>query len=173
MRFVFKCLLTCLAAVAVVMLVIPPFGTPKETSKRFTCMSHLKQLAGSCLQYASDHDGTLPASSNWMEATMPYSGMTWETPPASKEIGLKNEARYHDVAFFHTERYGYAYRSKASNRKLSAFNTPAQFELVFDSTHLERNASTGLESLPFPGRHQGRDNTSYLDGHVKSIPTKR
>ena len=33
------------------------------------------------------------------------------------------------------------------------------------------NASDALISLPVPGRHMGRNNMGFADGHVKSMDT--
>ena len=40
--------------------------------------------------------------------------------------------------------------------------------MVYESVKLVRNASDRFESLPNPGRHEGRSNVAYADGHAKA-----
>jgi prepilin-type processing-associated H-X9-DG protein len=42
--------------------------------------------------------------------------------------------------------------------------------MQYDSTNLIRSASDAESSLPNPGRHAGRNNVSYADGHARSVP---
>ena len=80
----------------------------------------------------------------------------------------KNPDLFYDPALRKEEEKGpYAY---AFNGALSLAKTPPKPEtvpMVYDSVVPLRNASDLFESLPYPGRHKGRDMVVYADGHAK------
>ena len=119
------------------------------------CLSNLKQLGLGLLMYSNDENDRFPPRDLWADAIVPYT---------------KNPDLFYDPALRKEEEKGpYAY---AFNGALSLAKTPPKPEtvpMVYDSVVPLRNASDLFKSLPYPGRHKGRDNVAYADGHAKSI----
>lgn len=69
--------------------------------------------------------------------------------------------------------YGFAFRTEFSLKPLKDFPEPARQVTLFDSTILSRNATSGLETLPKPGRYAGNSEPGnlygYVDSHVRFI----
>lgn len=128
----------------------------QEDSERTMCMTKLKQLSVGFLIYSSDYDDVLPRRTDWMDAIMPY---------------IKNLELLHcpTVSKDDKENYGYAYCDLRDGINLKTIREPAKAELLFDSTLIEKNASGSISTLPTPGRHGGKNNIAYADGHVKSV----
>ena len=73
--------------------------------------------------------------------------------------------------------YGYAYNDalagkKLNGKKLAEMPDAAKTPLVFDSSTFSKNAHDALTSLPRPGRHGGRNNILYCDGHIETVAPK-
>lgn len=117
------------------------------------CMSNLKQLSLGQIQYASDHDDRLTNRDLWMDQIAPY----------VKEKSTFVEPLLKDKGF------GYAYNAALSNAKLPG-KSPEKTPMVYDSLNPIKNASDLVTSLPAPGRHGGKNNIAYVDGHAKRIP---
>lgn len=115
------------------------------------CLSNLKQMGLAILQYAQDHDEVLPHADKWCEEIFPY---------------MKN-----DQLFICPERpdleCGYAFNAALSGLPLGAIAEPAQTIILFDSDQGRKNGSAYQTAMPKPGRHNGGNNVSYVDGHVK------
>lgn len=121
-------------------------------AKRSACLSNLKQLGLGVLMYASDCDDKLPNRDSWMDEVEPYiKAPGVEHCPLTTGVGL----------------YGYALNATA--RSIDDAPNPAEKELVYDSDNLSRNASDPGTSMPVQGRHEGKNNIAYLDGHVRSV----
>jgi len=107
--------------------------------------------------YGTDHDDLAPLRDSWMDATEPYHmDATVEHCPDVKGDGL----------------FGYAFNAGVKSLN-NAGSTDAATPLVYDSVNLAKNASDLATSMPQPGRHQGRDNVAYVDGHAKSVEAGR
>ncbi len=65
--------------------------------------------------------------------------------------------------------YGYAFRKELDLKDSKKVKDPARKAMVFDSTLLNKNATSNLETLPRPGRYNGSNTIGFLDGHVKSF----
>ena len=63
--------------------------------------------------------------------------------------------------------YGYAMNQAMSGAKPPP--NPDTVPLIFESVNLARNASGTLDSLPNPGRHDGKNSIGYADGHAKAV----
>ena len=63
--------------------------------------------------------------------------------------------------------YGYAMNAHLGGKKLSAIPKREQTPLLFDSSDTKIDAHGGLELLPKPGRHQGRNNVLLANGAVE------
>lgn len=125
-----------------------------------TCPDRLKHLYTALANYAQDWDA-LPPAVNWMdneELATVKAHPEWLRCPAVSN-GKDN-------------RYGYAYNEKIAARKLNGkplAQAPeaAKTPLLYDSSNLTRNAHDAFSSLPQPGRHNGKNNVLYCDGHVE------
>jgi len=107
--------------------------------------------------YASDNDDLLPIANRWVDSLGIY-----------KKQGIS--MRCPEVRSRNRNDYGYAFNIALSGKSRSKSDSNAA--LVFDSTILAKNASSGLDSLPKPGRHTKRggayDNVLQIDGSVHS-----
>ena len=117
------------------------------------CFSSVKRQALGIGQYAADSDGRFPLSESWMDRTAPYlpRGATFHEPALPKGMS------------------GYAYDAALAHAREPA--SAERVPMVYDSTDARRNASDMATSLPRPGRHHGKDNVAYADGHAKAVRT--
>ena len=151
--------LMMLALVAVFAAVLYPVFAPgdfKGPDPSTRCKSIVKQLALASIIYISDYDDRFPLRDSWMDGIFPYhKNKSIERCPtfAWDEKAPKNQ-------------YGYAMNQAMSGAKPPP--NPEAVPLVFESVNLARNASGTLDSLPNPGRHNGRNVIGYADGHVKA-----
>ena len=136
-----------------------------ETNK--TCPENLKGLYNAFAQYAELND-SLPAGDKWEENT----DFTSRVP---------QDAWLHCpvVSNGHDDKFGYAYNAALGGKKLNLNGKPlntvldaAKTPLLYDSTNLSKNAQDAVASLPKTGRHSGRNNILYLDGHVEAVAPK-
>ncbi len=136
-----------------------------ETNK--TCPENLKGLYNAFTQYAELNDA-LPPADKWEENT----DFTSRVP---------QDAWLHCpvVSNGHDDKFGYAYNAALGGKKLNLNGKPlntlpnaAKTPLLYDSTNLSKNAQDAVTSLPKPGRHGGRNNILYLDGHVEAVAPK-
>jgi prepilin-type processing-associated H-X9-DG protein len=133
-----------------------------EPEKNKDCPENLRSLYIAFSMYTQDWDA-LPPAANWLEnedLTSKVRQDEWLHCPA--------------VSNRHDDKYGYAYNESVAGRALNhkplkempdAGKTP----LVYDSTKLNKNAHDAVTSLPKPGRHSGRNNILYCDGHVEAV----
>ncbi len=138
-------------------------GQKYEPEKNKDCPENLKSLYIAFQQYAQDWDA-LPPAGNWLDNDELVSKVhrnEWLHCPA---VSNRND-----------DKYGYAYNDAAAGMKLHGKHNladlpnAAQTPLLYDSTTLSKSAHDALKSLPKPGRHSGRNNILYLDGHVQAI----
>jgi len=123
----------------------------KVASKKTACLSNLKQQAQAVLLYSAEENDRFPNRDVWMDSIAPY---------------VKNQA-IHKEPTMPAQVYGYAFNSNLSDAK--GPRHPEKVPLVYDSVNPIRNASDAAVSLPSPGRHAGKDNIAYADGHVKAV----
>jgi prepilin-type processing-associated H-X9-DG protein len=123
------------------------------------CPENLKSLYFAFSQYA-DGNGALPPADKWME----------NDEIASK---IQKEEWLHcpQVSNRHDTVYGYAYNDaiagkQLNGKKLNEMPNAASTPLLYDSSNLTKSAHDAFTSLPKPGRHGGKNNVLYCDGHV-------
>ena len=61
---------------------------------------------------------------------------------------------------------------KLNGKTLKDMPDAAKTPLLYDSTDLAKNAHDSLTSLPKPGRHGGKNNILFCDGHIESVAPK-
>ncbi|MCB8931815.1 MAG: hypothetical protein M9921_02845 [Fimbriimonadaceae bacterium] len=124
----------------------------KESFKRVSCLSNIKQLGIGMALYAEDHDRRLPPADTWGTATLPYTEREFRCPSA-------------------TSPWSYAMNSGASGLPVelegARLRGPSDLVLLFEADAQLRNASGGPEWLVF--RHEGKTNVGFADTHVKAF----
>ncbi len=149
-----------LLGVLIVLAVVFPVRHTGENAGRAHALSQVKQIGTALAMYAADHNDHLPVASRWMDQLKPYI--------KSDDILRSDLATPEDQSD-----YGFAFRAEFSQKKVASFEVPAQQVVIFDSTLLTRNAHSGLESLPKPGRYDGGKEKGnifgFIDGHAKFV----
>jgi len=132
-----------------------------EPNANNDCPENLKSLYFAFAQFV-DGNGSLPAAEKWMD----------NDEIASK---VQKDEWFHcpDVSNRHDDRYGYAYNDaiaghQTNGKKLKEMADAARTPLLYDSSNLGKSAHDAFASLPKPGRHGGRNNILYCDGHVEA-----
>lgn len=123
----------------------------RESSRCLARLSSIKGLSYGLLQYAADEDGRLPPRDAWMDASQPRLPHDLGPRCADAPKGA----------------VGYAFNGGLSRAKTTELSDTVP--LVYDSVNPIRNASDPFASLPSPGRHEGKDNVAYADGHTGSV----
>ncbi|MDE2127705.1 MAG: hypothetical protein KGJ62_14065 [Armatimonadetes bacterium] len=127
-----------------------------------SCIQNLHSLYLAFSMYAQDYDA-LPPAAGWLQNPDLVSKVrenTWLHCPA--------------VSNRHDDKYGYAMNDAVSGmpmhgRDLKQTPHAAETALVYDSSNLAISAHDRFSSLPSPGRHAGKDNVLYMDGHVAAV----
>lgn len=136
-------------------IVAPILQAARPISPATACLSNLKQSSLALILYAGDENDRFAPRDHWMDASYPYTKTEaiWHCPTVPKGA------------------YGYAFNGALSGAKApkDAASTP----LVYDSVNPIRNASDLVASLPLPGRHKGKNNVGYADGHARTVPARR
>jgi prepilin-type processing-associated H-X9-DG protein len=143
----------------VIVLILAAILMPVSTgggrvSPKTACLSNLMEQHLGLQIYASDQNDLLPPGPRWMDDLEPY---------------VKNERIFH-CSVVSPPTFGYALNENLAGTNLAKLTTPETTLLVFDA---ERPARSGLappSALPITGRHDGKNNVCYSDGHVKTLP---
>jgi prepilin-type processing-associated H-X9-DG protein len=135
-------------------LFVLPWGNDKESAKRTACLSNTKQQGLALTLYVEDNGGHYPPREAWKDLTRKY--LVGETSKYALRCPVLGEGAF-----------GYAFNSALSGQKVPP--TPETVPVVYDSSNLTRNASDRFASLPSPGRHKGKNNVGYADGHAKAV----
>ena len=169
------CAFLPIVAVAFIGVVIFPIvKNARQSARDFRrgdeCINNLKQIGMSMSMYAQDYDDKLPIATSWSDGVQSY---------LNQNGGKSSFLQCPSIRAKSSKQYGYAYNSVIGGKNLSKIKTSAIIPLVFDSTHLERNASESGISFPKPARHtvrsvKGKRKTAvnfvcYLDNHVKAF----
>lgn len=125
---------------------VDPPPTQLETS-----IIRMKQQGVAFHMYVNDNDETFPSGA-WMDAVMPY---------------VKDPAIFRSPAFNDPQVYGYAMSSSLFGVRMETLAEPAKVPLTFDSTNVLWNASATIDTLPVPGRYDGKNTITFADGHAE------
>lgn len=130
---------TCCIGMAVLIAVLGPvFRLARAGEQSARCVGNLRRIGSAISLYAADNDERLPNADQWMDQVERFGGGTRQFQcPA--------------VRSFDRGGYGYAFNKALSGKSKSEIDPKTQ--LVFDSSLLLRNANSGAESMPVPGRH--------------------
>jgi hypothetical protein len=136
-------------------LIVAQMALPQKTVEHQNfCLSNMKRMTLGLIMYSGDFDDRLPPAVRWMD-TMGNNSI--------------REIFFHEPEGLRPGEYGFAFCDKASGVLITHIASPQTFELVFDSTMLERNAHSEASTMPRPGRHSGSDKVGFLDGHAKPV----
>ncbi len=117
------------------------------------CPENLKKLYTAARLYADSWDDMLPPADVWMDRLSEY-------------VGDENAMACPAVGDAKAGKHGYAMNRALGSKAIGEASNPQETPLYYDSSTLERNANDDVSSLPSPGRHGGKNNSVYLDGHV-------
>jgi len=132
----------------------PPLLKARETAKDTTCVSNVKQICLGIVQYVQDNDQRFPDADKWVDEVYPY---------------IKSMQVFQDPQDKPDSKWSYAYNRALSGKKMTDIASPADTVLIFDSNLETKNASDKGESIPKPGRHQGKTVIGFTDGHVSQV----
>jgi len=164
---------TALALASVFSLLNPIVALVKEygSAKKYdpqadkSCTENLKSIYLGFEKYVEYNDALPPAE-------------TWEDQDDFKGAIQKDEWLHCPaVSNRHDTKFGYAYNAalagrKLNGKKLEEMPDAAKTPLLYDSTDLAKDAHDSLTSLPKPGRHGGKNNILFCDGHIESVAPK-
>jgi prepilin-type processing-associated H-X9-DG protein len=152
----------CGATIALVLAVIlvPVFAQAREKARQTTCLTNLKRAGQAIALYSADYDDYLPLADRWADVTAPYLPAPAKQAPVVK--GLPNCAPNYTEA-------NYAFDTRIAGKSLPKAWQQAQMIMVYDSASRDRNAYDAGISVPIPGRHLGRNNGLFMDGHARNV----
>jgi len=156
-------LLVVIAIISILSAILfPVFARARENARRASCMSNMKQLAFSVLQYVTDHDGKLMsyvgdngaggATSNWNRFVpiQPYI-KSWQVQFCPSAPSYRGGSNYTFVG------YGqYGFPADSSNRPImtAVVNTTAGYT--------NHPTTTAIDSLPEASRTCLLGETNYI-----------
>jgi len=135
------------------LLLIPLAGSDKNPRKS-QCLSNIKVLSLAFLMYRADNDGAMPLANNWALETAVYL--------KGKEYGRNNvyKCPWGDLP------YSYGLNEPLAGKSESDFGVAETLVMLFEGSSETRNFVGGPKD--FVGRHDGKGNIGFADGHVKS-----
>ena len=145
-------------------LVFPALMKAREKMQEAGCADHLRSQANALIAYAADHDDRLPPANNWMDAITPALA-----PDKNIRFLRRRESSVFRCPAVNRPSFGYAYSKALNMVPIGFLGAPANTPMTFDSRQLGRDAVASPPDAPEEGRHEGLNNYSYADGHVKSI----
>ncbi|HEX8465630.1 MAG TPA: DUF1559 domain-containing protein [Abditibacterium sp.] len=122
----------------------------RESARRSSCQSNLKQIMLGVVQYSLDYDEVEPSARKWTDVLQPYlkSRQIFNCP--SLPAGKKN---------------GYAFNQNLSQFPLYKMKSPSTLVNVYETTNLGENVFGPGTARAY--RHAGGGNYAFADGHVK------
>jgi hypothetical protein len=109
--------------------------------------ARLKALTEAFPIYLADKDDGAPTANHWMDGLAAYT----------------DDANFHAPGMTGAA-YGFAFNEAVAGKHLSDFPDRSIIPLFFDSTNTARNATAAIDTMPVPGRYDGTNVISYLDG---------
>ena len=130
-----------------------------------SCTENMQSLYHAFEKYVEYND-SLPPAENWQDQDDFKAAV-------QKDEWLHCPA----VSNRHDNKFGYAFNAALAKRKLNGktlkeMPDAAKTPLLYDSTDLAKNAHDNVTSLPKPGRHNGKNNILFCDGHIESVAPK-
>ena len=167
---------------ALAALLFPILVRVRESARRATCSSNLKQLYAATQQYVQDNDGHYPRQSNWESAIDPYT----KNPAVFSCPSQIQHGEHHGLISdydFNAVRFNFVSESKVAGATDSLIKLPPFYILLEDTVGGENNApgrsfefaaSCGITMHGHSGvgkgystAHSEAGNYLFADGHVK------
>ena len=137
-------------------MMMPMFEDLRKKAQQPTCLSNLKQLGLAALQWAQDHNETLPPA-EWVAELEPYhKNAAILVCPSRPELTV-----------------GYALNVKLVGVALGDITNPAETIMFFESNVGGDNPVGGPELVPEEGVHNGGVNVIFVDGHAQWVSVEK
>jgi len=135
-----------------------------EPAANKDCPENLKSLYLAFSLYV-ESNGSLPPAEGWMD-----------NPELVSRVQKDEWLHCPQVSDRHDAIYGYAYNEDVAGKsldgkKLQEMPNAHNIPLLYDSSNLARSAHDKVSSMPKEGRHGGRNNVLFCDGHIEATPT--
>jgi prepilin-type N-terminal cleavage/methylation domain-containing protein/prepilin-type processing-associated H-X9-DG protein len=188
-------LLVVIAIIAILAAILfPVFAQARESARKASCQSNLKQMGTAWIMYAQDYDETTcnntwngggfwenqifierlqPYIKNYQVVRCPSDALPWVA--FDMQDNFDRGGPYRDIVG------SYAHQSWGVN-KLASIAAPADFFIIWDASGYGGqgfNAWIGPETVTgafqwgkpylFSARHQNQLNMAFADGHVKTM----
>jgi len=141
---------------------LPVFMQARAAAQTTRCMSNTKELALAVTLYSIDNNDLAPPADRWLDGVKKYASGNDPTFCPSARAQSK-------------EATGYAFNIDLGGKNTNKVEHKETTALIFDTTVQGRNAASGLETLPSPGRHRRGDkqgnNVAYVDASAKFVPS--
>lgn len=177
-------LLVVIAIISVLAAILfPVFQSVRESARRTACQSNEKQLALGVLMYAQNSDETLPPTQAadhtlWPDLINPYVKNAQlrvcpDDAAATNSYGL-NEIAFVDFTdpVHPPAQTLAAFQTSSDTVMLGEVGTEDNFqtprENAFKLTVPDGDLNDPADARP-AGRHTGRANLAFMDGHVKAL----
>ncbi len=163
-------LLVVIAIIAILAAILfPAFATARESARRISCASNLRQLSMSVLQYTQQYDETYP------DTTVTTFPVLLNDDLKSKNLFICPSATDTDTWLVTwpsglptSSSYGINNLLTVPAIKLSEVNSPTTTPMLFDcSTDVAADVSGIISNAGIAKRHRNVINVAYADGHVK------
>jgi hypothetical protein len=133
-------------------VLVPVFLQARNSALRAQCLSNVKRASLAQVMYATDADDHFPAASKWIDLTTKYVPRNVFDCPAVVRKGGS---------------FGYASNVRVSGKALAEIPDPVSTILLFETSHLARNANGDPATDAAPNRHGLGRVLSYTDGHTR------
>lgn len=170
---VIGCAVIALLLIVLALVVFPVWARHREKARATSCLSNVKQLGLALMQYAHDHDDTMPDATRWCDLTLPYTRNSYlhicpdADAPWRKGVGT------------------YAMNGALSGHGPSGIGSPEEMVALFDSpigwnlhggpslvVNRHKKRTEGIVDRMINGRRIGA-NVTFADGHSKWIDERR
>ena len=129
----------------------PVFERARESARKASCLSNVKNLSLAMQMYAADNDDSLPEASGWVEALMDYimDESVLKCPDDESEATCS-----------------YGMNEALSGKSLAELANPEEVVVFFETANPGDNPVGGAEDVVDPPRHMGGNNYGFGDGHA-------
>lgn len=129
---------------------------PDTNPENKTCPERLKKLYDAVMLYSDSWDGQLPPADHWMSALR----------DKTQQFGEEEYLHCPAVSTGKDSRYGYAMNRDIGGKRVKEIKDAARTPLFFDLEDTSLNANAPASAIPSPGRHAGKSNIVFADGHL-------
>lgn len=129
------------------------FMSARYVAQKSTCMTNMKVVSTSILQYAQDWDETFPPAQHWADS-------------AAKHILPANVPHV-----FHcpsaSSPYSYVYNLALDHLREDRLENPSEIPMLYEGDSRQFNTFGDGKTPPQLERHYGFSNIAFADGHVR------